>query len=129
MFDPFNDFSTAGYLRNKYREMGHRIVKEIEHEIFTRQRPKAVQYLSDKDTPGDQTDNPTDAGVQVISVRANHHCRYRDDAHDPQGADGLPRRQNHVCSQPVLQPRCLITRSATQLLSARVHYCDRTQIS
>lgn len=52
MFDPFNDFSTAGYLRNKYREMDHRIVKEIEHEIFIRQRPKAVQYLCGKDSLG-----------------------------------------------------------------------------
>jgi cell filamentation protein len=36
-------------LRNKYRESDHRIVKEVEHEIFMRQRPKAVQYLSSKD--------------------------------------------------------------------------------
>ena len=27
--------------------------------------------------------------------------------------------------QPVLQPRSLITRSATQLFSARLYYCDR----
>ena len=48
--------------------------------------------------------------------------------HDPQGADGLPRRQNHVCSQPVLQPRSLVTTTTTQFLSARLSYCDRTSV-
>jgi len=59
----------------------------------------------------------------------HYHCRHRDHAHDRQGADGLPRRQTHVCSAAVLQPRCLISSSATQLFSAKLHYCERTTIS
>ncbi len=70
--------------------------------------------------------NPTDAGVQVVLKRANYHRRDRNHAHDSQGADELPRRLSHVRSTAVLQPRCLITRSATQLFSARLHYCDKT---
>jgi cell filamentation protein len=46
MFDPFNDFSTAGYLRNKHKEQDSRIVKNVEHEAFARNLPKALQYLS-----------------------------------------------------------------------------------
>jgi len=49
MFDPFNDFATAGYLRNRYQEKDFRIIKRIEHETFTRQLPNATQYLSSKD--------------------------------------------------------------------------------
>src|SRR5450830_568280 len=76
--------------------------------------------------PGHQTNHPTDARVQVVLERANYHRRDRNHAHDSQGADELPRRLSHVRSTAVLQPRSLITRSATQLFSARVRYRDRT---
>ena len=69
-----------------------------------------------------QTAHSSNAGIQVILECPHYHCRHRDHAHDPKGADGLPRRSNHVRSAAVLQPRCLITRSATQLFSARLHY-------
>ena len=66
------------------------------------------------------------AAARRFLERANYHRRDRNHAHDSQGADELPRRLSHVRSTAVLQPRCLITRSATQLFSARLHYCDRT---
>ena len=76
---------------------------------------------------GHQTNHPSDIRIQVVLECMNHHRRNRNHAHDPQGADGLPRRQNHVCSQPVLQPRSLVTSSTTQFLSARISYCDTTR--
>src|SRR5450830_279469 len=76
--------------------------------------------------PSHQTNHPTDARVQVVLERANYHHRDRNHAHDLQGADELPRRLSHVRSTAVLQPRSLITRSATQLFSVRVRYRDRT---
>ncbi|MHB8253599.1 MAG: Fic family protein [Acidiferrobacter sp.] len=48
MFDPFRDFSTAGYLHNKHKERDARIVKKIEHEVFIRHLPEAIQHLSNK---------------------------------------------------------------------------------
>ncbi len=48
MFDPFGDFETEGYLRNRYREKDSRIIKRVEHEVFTRQLPNAIRYLSSK---------------------------------------------------------------------------------
>lgn len=45
MFDPFKDFSTAGYLRNKFKEHDLRIVKSIEHEVFLRNMPSAIKHL------------------------------------------------------------------------------------
>ncbi len=75
---------------------------------------------------GHQTNHPSDTRIQVVLECTNHHRWNRNHAHDPQGADGLSRGQNHVCSQPVLQPCSLISNSATQLLWARLNYCDRT---
>ena len=46
MFDPFNDFASAGYLRNRYLEKDARIVKEIEHEIFTDTENKSTPPLT-----------------------------------------------------------------------------------
>ena len=77
-------------------------------------------------SPSRQKNHPTDAWVQVVLEYPNPDRRYRDYAHDPHGADGLPRRSTHVLSAAALKPRCLITRSATQLFSAKLHYCDRT---
>lgn len=48
MFDPFRDFSTAGYLRNKHKEQDARIVKNIEHEVFARHLPEVMKHLSRK---------------------------------------------------------------------------------
>lgn len=48
MFDPFRDFSTAGYLRNKHKEQDARIVKNIEHAVFARHLPEAMKHLARK---------------------------------------------------------------------------------
>lgn len=50
MFDPFKDFATAGYLRNLYQEKDSRIIKQIEHEVFVRNAPKAQQHLAGKNS-------------------------------------------------------------------------------
>lgn len=34
MFDPFKDFETAGYLRNRFAEKDPQIVQEMEHQMF-----------------------------------------------------------------------------------------------
>ena len=41
MFDPFKDFATAGYLRNRFQEKDFRIITHIEHEVFVRNAPVA----------------------------------------------------------------------------------------
>jgi transposase-like protein len=69
----------------------------------------------------------TDAGLQVILECSDCHRRYRNHAHDQEGADGMSRRTNHVRSQPVLQPRRLISSPVEQLLLAIPHYCNRTE--
>jgi fido (protein-threonine AMPylation protein) len=33
-FDPFKDFETSGYLRNKFAEKDPQIVQELEHQMF-----------------------------------------------------------------------------------------------
>lgn len=48
MFDPFKDFATAGYLRNRYREQDFRIIKQVEHEVFVRNAPTAQHHLASK---------------------------------------------------------------------------------
>ncbi|MGH8456622.1 MAG: Fic/DOC family protein [Stenotrophobium sp.] len=48
MFDPFKDFETAGYLRNVEKEKDPTIIKMAEHEAFTSNLPKAIDYLSSK---------------------------------------------------------------------------------
>jgi hypothetical protein len=40
------------------------------------------------------------------------------------GAEGLPQRQNHACSQLVLQHCSLFSNSATQLFLSPQPYCD-----
>ena len=45
MFDPFSDFTTAGYLRNFEGEQDLEIVKVAEHEIFRATLPKAIAYI------------------------------------------------------------------------------------
>jgi cell filamentation protein len=49
MFDPFKDCATQGYLRNRFREKDVRIIKQIEHEVFVRNAPKAQQHLAGRD--------------------------------------------------------------------------------
>jgi len=34
VFDPFKDFETSGYLRNKFAEKDPQIVQELEHQMF-----------------------------------------------------------------------------------------------
>src|SRR5450759_2517666 len=77
--------------------------------------------------PGDQTDHPTDTRLQVVLECSHHYRGHRNNAHDSQGADGLPSWPSHVRSTAVLQPGGLITRATVQLFSARVRYRDRTE--
>lgn len=46
MFDPFGDFSTAGYLRNTVGEKDLSLVKVAEHSLFRAQLPVALDYLA-----------------------------------------------------------------------------------
>ncbi len=46
MFDPFRDYSSAGYLRNFQAEKDLEIVKVAEHNLFKAQMPLAMQYLA-----------------------------------------------------------------------------------
>lgn len=48
MFDPFGDYSSAGYLRNHDREKNLAIVKIAEHELFRAQLPTALEYLASR---------------------------------------------------------------------------------
>lgn len=42
MFDPFKDFETAGYLRNKFAEKDPQIVQELEHQMFRASLDEAI---------------------------------------------------------------------------------------
>lgn len=46
MFDPFKDFETAGYLRNKFAEKDPQIVQELEHQMFRASLDEAIAYLA-----------------------------------------------------------------------------------
>jgi cell filamentation protein len=46
VFDPFKDFETAGYLRNKFAEKDPRTVREMEHELFRANLDEAMAYLA-----------------------------------------------------------------------------------
>lgn len=48
MFDPFKDFETAGYLRNRFYEKNLDIVREIEHTMFRAGLDDAINYLSQR---------------------------------------------------------------------------------
>lgn len=52
MFDPFNDFETRGYLRNTLQEKDLRIIKRVEHELFTRHQVDATNYLAGRKAIG-----------------------------------------------------------------------------
>lgn len=46
MFDPFKDFETAGYLRNKFAEKDPQIVQELEHQMFRANPDEAIAHLA-----------------------------------------------------------------------------------
>ena len=46
MFDPFKDFETSGYLRNKFAEKDPQIVQELEHQMFRASLDEAITYLA-----------------------------------------------------------------------------------
>jgi cell filamentation protein len=46
VFDPFRDFETAGYLRNKFAEKDPQIVQELEHQMFRASLDEAIAHLS-----------------------------------------------------------------------------------
>lgn len=50
MFDPFEDFATAGYLRNFEKERNLDIVKAAEHDLFRANLPDAAKFLARKGT-------------------------------------------------------------------------------
>lgn len=45
-FDPFGDFDTAGYLRNRAGEKDLALVKRAEHQLFRAQLPTALEFLA-----------------------------------------------------------------------------------
>jgi len=45
VFDPFKDFETSGYLRNKFAEKDPLIVQELEHQMFRASLDEAIAYL------------------------------------------------------------------------------------
>lgn len=45
-FDPFKDYESAGYLRNKEAEKDPNIVKKLEHAVFSANMEKAIKYLA-----------------------------------------------------------------------------------
>ncbi len=52
MFDPFNDFDQAGYLRNHFREKNPKIVRELEHTMFRVGLDEALTYVANRETLG-----------------------------------------------------------------------------
>ena len=46
MFDPFKDFETSGYLRNKFAEKNPQIVQELEHQMFRVSLDEAITHLA-----------------------------------------------------------------------------------
>lgn len=46
MFDPFKDFETSGYLRNKFAEKDPQIVQELEHQMFRASLDEAIMHLA-----------------------------------------------------------------------------------
>lgn len=46
MFDPFKDFETSGYLRNKFAEKDPQIVQELEHQMFRASLDEAITHLA-----------------------------------------------------------------------------------
>lgn len=46
MFDPFKDFETAGYLRNKFAEKDPEIVQELEHQMFRATLDESIAHLA-----------------------------------------------------------------------------------
>ncbi len=48
MFDPFEDFETSGYLRNKFAEKDPQIVQELEHQMFRASLDEAIEHLANR---------------------------------------------------------------------------------
>ena len=46
MFDPFGDYESEGYLRNKLKEKDLRVIKRIEHDFFEANIEKALSFIS-----------------------------------------------------------------------------------
>lgn len=46
MFDPFNDFDDAGYLRNAHRDKDPVVIKHMEHNFFRANLKEAFDYLA-----------------------------------------------------------------------------------
>ncbi|MGY4493836.1 Fic/DOC family protein [Pseudomonas sp. TE3610] len=50
IFDPFGDFETAGYLRNRFKLTDLNVVKRLEHSSFESNIESALAYLADLGT-------------------------------------------------------------------------------
>ncbi len=48
MFDPFNDFEIAGYLRNVRKDKDKTKIKHFEHDLFRANLDSALTYLATK---------------------------------------------------------------------------------
>lgn len=48
MFDPFNDFDTAGYLRNVRKDKDDETIKNFEHNLFRANLQDAITFLSNR---------------------------------------------------------------------------------
>jgi cell filamentation protein len=49
MFDPFGDFESRGYLRNKRKDKSPVVIKHMEHNLFRANLADALAYLADQD--------------------------------------------------------------------------------
>jgi transposase-like protein len=68
-------------------------IENYNADHHTRHRATPVQVSQQyrrARSSGYQTNRTADARVQGLSLRPHPHCRHRNDAHDPQGADRLP---------------------------------------
>ena len=46
MFDPFGDYESEGYLRNKLKEKDLRVIKRIEHDFFEANIEEALNFIN-----------------------------------------------------------------------------------
>jgi len=49
VFDPFNDFESAGYLRNRFQEKDPIVLRQIEHSLFLANMQIVIDFLRQLD--------------------------------------------------------------------------------
>jgi cell filamentation protein len=50
VFDPFKDFESAGYLRNKFQEKDLEVIRQTEHSLFLANMQVAIDFLAKLDS-------------------------------------------------------------------------------